>query len=194
MMSSARLVVAVLVAALVVAGCGLTRVGGPAPVSGRTCQGVPAPVCARMFADAQRNATPGSGPLVGMRIVCRTTCTEAAGDASVTITYANGETTEGAQGWSSPQGTAPGEPGGTSPIALPTLPIAPVCIGLPSGPCAEQAQSAMASLNGADPASVVLILITCRTTCTAATGDGGTVVTFGDGTRLESGWSYRPPG
>jgi len=190
-----RAVVVLLLAALAVAACGRGgSVVGPAPVSGQRCEGMPAVVCARIAAGAQRQAPPGAGAVVGIRIVCTTTCTEAAGEATVTVTYANGQTSQQSQGWASPVGPPPGAPGGPAPIVVPTPPVTPTCVGLPKAKCDEQVEGAMTSLNGADPASIVTILIRCTGTCTEANGDGDTVVTLQDGRRLESSWAYRSPG
>lgn len=185
-MSGARNPLAVLCAVLALAGC-----GAPPPVVGESCRGLPASVCGRILDEAQQGAPPGSGGIVAFEIVCTTICDEAAGEAIVRVTYANGQTVEGAQGWATPIGPAPGEPGGPAPGAIPTPPVKPTCIGVPAVWCERSVEDAMSNLNGADPSSVIGVVVRCTGTCTDDRGDGDAVITLADGTRLESQWSYR---
>ena len=175
------------IAALSVAGCGLERLvdeGGPMPVSGMHCAGVPAAMCVSMRADAQRDAPPGAGAVVGIDIRCTTSCTEAAGDVTVVVTYANGQTVESGQGWASPVGT-PGE----MPIVDPTtLPVEPVCVGIDRERCLEFAAASLdAGPGGPVPVSIV---VRCTAICDLSKGDGETVVRFADGTSRIGGWAY----
>lgn len=191
-MPGIRIAFLLLFAVLATAACGVARTGfGPAPVSGERCVGVPERVCRQMVADFRTEIVAGAGVLVGIQIVCTTTCTEANGDVNVVRTHANGQTFEGTVGWASPEGPAPGEPGVPAPIVIPTPPALPACIGLPTFWCDQQVQNTMSNLNGADPASITQALIRCTGGCTDAKGDGDSVVILRDGTRIESSWSYR---
>ncbi|MBA3876523.1 MAG: hypothetical protein C0498_06240 [Anaerolinea sp.] len=181
-----------LLVALAVAGCGISRLGpGPAPASGQRCEGIPAAVCDRMLADARRQAPAGVAPVVGIRIVCTTTCTEAAGEASVVVTYANGQTVESMQGWASPIG--PPQPGGPIGVEPTPLPLEPVCLGVGRERCLEFAAAGLASAgltsapSGASPVSVT---VRCTTVCDTSQGKGTTVVRLADGSWLTGDWAY----
>ena len=70
---------------------------------------------ASALADAERNAPPGAGAVVGIEVRCTAaSCTEAAGEASVKVTYANGQTTESGSGWTQ-AAPAPAGPPAPSP-------------------------------------------------------------------------------
>ncbi|HET9436365.1 MAG TPA: hypothetical protein VFO50_05865 [Candidatus Limnocylindrales bacterium] len=185
-MSGSRNLLAFLCAAIALAGC-----VAPPPVVGESCRGLPASVCERIIDEARLRAPAGSGGVVAIEIVCTTICDEAAGEARVTVQYANGQRLDGSQGWSTPVGPGPGGPGGPAPGATPMSPVTPICIGIPAIWCERQAADAMSHLNGADPATVVGVVIRCTGTCTDERGDGDEVVTLADGTRLESQWAYR---
>ncbi len=189
-MFGTRIAFLLFVAALSVAACAASWTEFPqTPVSGQRCVGLPDPVCARMLADARREVVGGAGPVVGIEIVCTTTCTEANGEATVTRTYANGQTISGTSGWASPVGPAPGEPGGP-PIVLPTaLPVEPLCLGVDDARCFEFAADLLG--NAQERAVVVSVEVRCTGVCTTATGDGTTMARFSDGTSQSADWSYR---
>lgn len=183
----------VLLAVFAAGACGAGRVvGGPAPVSGQRCEGVPVAVCARMREDASRSAPPGAGAVVGIWVRCTTTCTEAAGEASVVVTYANGQTIETGQGWAAAIGPPIGEPSGP-PVGEPgveatPLPVEPVCLGVGRDRCLEYAATAVASgPSGVRPVSVT---VRCSAVCDAARGEGSTETRFADGTSVMGNWSY----
>jgi hypothetical protein len=185
-----RLALLLLFAALATAACGVARTEfGPAPVSGQRCVGMPDPLCAKMLADERNEPGGGAGAIVGIEIVCTTICTEANGEATVTRTYANGQTTTGTQGWSTPIGPLPGEPGGPALVEPTELPVKPACIGVDLARCLEFAAEAL----GNSPAGAVAVSIEVRCTgaCTTSRGDGTTTARFADGTSQSSGWSYR---
>lgn len=182
--------VLIAIAALASAGCGVAGTGfGPAPVSGQRCVGVPDAVCLRLRNEAQAAAPIGAGALVGIEIVCTTTCTEARGDATVTQTYANGQTIRGQQGWATPIGPLPGEPGGPVFPGPTELPIEPECIGVDEAHCVEFAAEMLAAPPlGAVPVSVE---VRCTGTCTEASGDVTATARFSDGSSISMSWAYR---
>ena len=47
-----------------------------------------------------------------------------------------------------------------------------------------------ADLAGTGSPPIVSIVVTCTGMCTPEEGEGTTVVTFGDGAKRDSGWSY----
>ena len=188
-MSRIRTAALLIGASLTLAACGVARIEGqPAPVAGQRCVGMPDPVCGRLLQEARAEVVPGAGALVGIEIRCLTVCSEASGDASITRTYANGQTLNSGVGWAGPLGPAPAIPGG--PGAEPTdLPVEPACHGIDDEHCTA---FAAALLGGAPPEAIaVAIDVRCTGTCTAARGDGVTTARFADGTTLSSNWSYQ---
>lgn len=179
---------AIALTVVIIAGCGMGgSIGDHPPVSGESCIGVPAPVCQRMIADARAAVVAGAGPVVGIQIACTTTCTVAGGEASVVTTHANGRTLVATQGWATPVGPAPGEPGGP-PIVDPTpLPVEPECIGVPAAQCLEFAASVLGEPH---TGTVVSVRVICDGGCTARGGRGSTEATFSDGTKRAEHWVY----
>jgi hypothetical protein len=67
--------------------------------------------------------------------------------------------------------------------------VPPVCVGLPAGPCRQNAGSDFGgvSVHG----GVIKIVVTCsKRPCTDAAGEGDTVISFADGTTQSYGWAY----
>jgi hypothetical protein len=173
----------------VVAAC---SVMGPAAVSGLRCDGVPASVCDQLLDESTRAAPPGAGAVIGLHVRCTApACTEASGEASVTVTYANGQTVSSGIGWERPVGPAPGNPG-APPITDPTpLPVEPDCQGVPDPWCLEMAVGAGTTEPTEAPSSIV---VRCTGVCTATRGDGETVLRFPDGREQTIGWGYESSG
>ena len=177
----AMVIVTALATTLGACGIGFTSI--EAPVSGRVCDRVPQSVCASSLADAEQNAPPGAGGVVGIEVRCTVaSCTDAAGDATIRVTYANGQTTSSGMGWAQ---AAPA-PVGPPPAATP-LPVEPVCRGVPQDWCRDMAASADATAGGPP---IVSIVVTCTTVCTTSAGDGKTDVMYADGSKGGSSWNY----
>jgi hypothetical protein len=174
---------------LVLAGCGVITpdsveegVSGT-PVSGQVCEGVPANLCAEELRRAQADAPPGAGGVAGIRIRCvAPSCTQAAGDVEVTVTYANGQTVMYGAGWMGPGAQPP-------PMPEPTeLPVQPTCQGIPLAWCREQA----ATILGDAPteAAPISVVVRCTRTCTLTEGEGEVRARFADGTEHSGGFGY----
>jgi len=156
---------------------------GTPPVTGWTCLGVPESMCKSQLADAERNAPPGAGAVVGIRIRCTAaTCTEQAGEVEVTATYANGQTVNMGMGWNA----APAAP---APAIPEPLPMAPVCLGVPSDWCRIQAATGPEG-GGTFPADLRSITVRCKGTCSPTTGEGSTEYILADGTSRTIQWTY----
>lgn len=172
---------ALLAVGLVVAGCGIVP-NDPSVAPGEpfACIETSPDICQQTLRDAQANADPGT-TVVALRVVCTSPpCTDQGGEVSVEVAYSNGRRDSYSSAWA----------GAAEPEAAPEpteLPIEPVCGGIPREQCLEFAASAF---TGVDPSTVVSIVLRCTTTCTTASGDGETLVTFDDGTSITNGWSY----
>jgi hypothetical protein len=176
---AARLAVAVAIAAL---SAGL--VGCTIPVVGRECEGMTGPVCEAQLAEAERSSPLGSEGIVAIQVRCTVaSCTEAAGEASVTVRYADGRTSSFGTGW------AMAAPAPAAPLVEPTpLPVEPVCLGVPDEWCLDMA----GSVDGISPKGVPVasIVVRCTATCTSGAGHGTTVLTFRDGSQQHAEWGY----
>jgi hypothetical protein len=108
-MTAARAIVSGVIAALAIAACDVFRTGPVAPVGGAqvVCQGVPLEAC-RMAAGTVTSAK------VVVRVLVRCTqpvCTDAAGEAEVTIQYVDGTSETSGYGWASaPEPAQPQQP------------------------------------------------------------------------------------
>ena len=157
-------------------------VEGVAPVE---CVGIPDSTCREVVANARANARPGSFPVTIRAVCAQAACTHASGEVTVEVLYSDGRRESSVMGWAGPAipGGDPGEP-------APDLAVAPICHGVPAVQCRDMA---LAATDEGPPGSRVLsIVVRCtQPPCTAETGDGDTVVTFSEGTRRESSWSYR---
>ena len=173
--------VALLAIGLVLTGCGIVADGPTvAPGAPFACIETSQHICQQTLRDAQNNADPGT-TVVALRVVCTSPpCTDQGGEVSVEVAYSNGRRDSYTNAWA---GAVEPEP-----VPEPTeLPIEPVCGGIPREQCLEFAASVF---TGVDPSTVVSIVLRCTSTCTTASGDGETLVTFNDGTSITNGWSY----
>jgi hypothetical protein len=174
----AVLAASALIAAGVVASC---RTAPDLPPGERTCLGFPSEVCLRQVEDLEVEGSTRGG-VVAYRILCTAAqCTEAAGEGTVAVVFADGTGREGGFGYASPVGTPP--EGTVGP-----LPVAPVCLGVPADPCEEFARSGVEHV--ADWSMIRAITVRCTGTCTARDGAGETLVTLADGTTTTQSWSY----
>lgn len=181
---------AVIVAAAMVCGCGMFDPVVLPPAPPVDCRGIPAATCGEIVKDARANAgEPGVVP-VSIRAVCtRAACTQAEGEVQVDVRYSDGREDHFTMGWSSAMDGL-GQPRGPAPIA--SLPVEPVCQGVPAEMCREQAFVGLANGGLApEPLEVGSIVVTCtRVPCTEAAGDGDTTVTYVDGSTHAASWSY----
>jgi hypothetical protein len=167
-----------LFAAGVLAGC---RMGPALPTGERTCLGFPPDVCRREVEGLDLEGTTHGG-VAAYRIVCTAaSCTEAAGEGTVAVLFADGTGREGGFGYAAPVGTPPE---GT----MGPLPVAPACLGVPAGQCDEFARSGAEKV--ADWSTIRAITVRCTTTCTDRDGAGKTLVTLADGTTTTEDWGY----
>jgi hypothetical protein len=173
---------AVLVAVALVTGCDAAAPSGPAPSPRITCVGVPSEKCDEAVASVERslpNETPES-----IDVTCVSGgCTSTSGAMDTVVTLPGGR-----QLHSTPL-TWGGGGGAPGPAGLPALPVLPVCVGVPDAMCRQNAGGdvADAGIHG----GVVKIVVTCsKNPCTDLTGEGDTVITFGDGTTQTIGWGY----
>ena len=177
-----------LAAALAMAGC---VAGQPAPAIGNVCEGVPARTCARILEDEEANALDPAAGVVGIEIRCSVTaCTEASGEATIKVTYADGRTVTGSQGWASAPEAPVAPPGGAPPPEPTPLPVAPVCVGVARDQCVAFAAEGLGEVQAGNP-EPVSVVVRCTSTCDEGNGDGETVVRYVDGSSNSIGWSYR---
>lgn len=163
------LLAAVVPLALVAVGCGfLVR---PAAPPDSSCAGMLSGACTEQVA---RLAAQVTGKVTSIGLECRiAVCDRSAGSGDAVITYADGRTER--RTWS-----YVGDP---APIPAPT------CVGLARDVCQTQADGVVE--DAAPSRRIIGISITCQGTCTKASGEVATVLTFGDGTQDTSGrgWS-----
>ena len=175
-------------AASVMLVLGLTACGSAVPVGPNgpvaapqvLCQAVPQQSCRQAF--DVTGAAPGSV----LQVVVRCSvplCTNAAGEADVTIRFVDGRTEQSGYGWASapaagepeappvPRG-APGEP------AVP-LAIEPACPGVPLEMCRDMASTGPNG-EGVDD-TVRAVTVRCTAVCTPLAGQGKTTYEFVDG-------------
>jgi hypothetical protein len=73
--------------------------GNPAPAPVPTCEGLPADMCQRMALSTWEDQRP-SAAVVGIDVSCAVaSCTEEKGEVEITVTFADGSTSSGNQGW-----------------------------------------------------------------------------------------------
>lgn len=156
-------------------------VQGVAPVE---CVGIPEGTCREVVQNARANAAPGTLP-VRIRAVCaQAACTPASGEVSVDVLYSDGRQENYVMGWAGP--AFPGDPG----EPRPDLAVEPVCQGVPAVQCRQMALGV--GDEGPPGFRVLSIVVTCTAPpCTAVSGDGDTILTYQDGTRVTGSWSYR---
>jgi hypothetical protein len=157
-----------------------------------SCTGVPAEKCEEAVASVARSL-PNTHP-AAIEVTCVSgTCTPESGAMDTIVTLADGSTLRSS---TVPWGTGGIEPGGKPipgpPIAVPELPVAPECLGVPLGKCQEMARSAVGIEDGQ---VIVQIVVRCTAdACTDTQGEGETVVTMADGSTSKTGWGYASAG
>jgi hypothetical protein len=178
-----------LLAALLFAACGGETIETPpdgAPAF--DCVGVPIPTCEQILRE-QRDAARGAAPIVGATIRCTSaTCSEAEGEVTISVVFADGTRTESGYGWAMAPPVAPGGPD-PDPFEPPKPPVQPTCIGVDEGNCQNAATNALMEFG--DPAPIASITVTCGGVCTPTEGSGTTVIVIADGTRQEFHWDYQ---
>jgi hypothetical protein len=181
--------VALLVVVWSVAGC-----GGAAPADSSAtpridCTGLPAARCDEAVASVARSLPNEHPSRIEVRCISDP-CTAASGAMDTTVTLADGRQLHANPlTWSDPSATG----GGLVPPAPgdPSLPVQPTCQGIPLTNCRQVAGGSFQSGHGA----IVSILVRCtKNPCTAASGEGDTLVTYADGTQSTSGWGYANSG
>lgn len=172
-----------LVAALVLASCGV--VGGQAPLvpPGQTCDGLAPDICQREVANLLANRPGVRITAFHMRCV-KVACTAQAGEALVEVAWADGSAETYTSGWA---GAEPAIPAPIKPE--PGLTLEPTCVGLPQAACEDMAEAALDNAGGA---AVAEIRITCERAagCDGRVGEGTAVVVLADATELVSSWGY----
>ena len=173
-----------LILASILGGCG-SEVPNASPdgASAFECVGVPLATCEQILQE-NRNTGPGAAMIVGAKIRCTSaTCSEAQGEVSISIVFADGGRSESSYGWAQagPGGPAPGP-------AEPGIPVAPTCLGLDQERCLDAARNAVQ--NQDDPLLIDSITVQCTTVCTSTEGTGKTVVILTDGLKVETDWAY----
>jgi hypothetical protein len=157
--------------------------GGPVATPAVACLGVVASKCDAFVKEVQGNGS--LTPAVGIRIACTTApCTELAGQVTIDVQYADGQTSSTGQGW---EGV-----GAPAPVRPPALAVAPVCLGLPVEQCREFALDLAVGRPGSGP--IRSIVVRCTRVCNARSGEGTTVVTYADGTIEDGNWGYTTGG
>jgi streptogramin lyase len=180
------LVAAFALAALVLTGCS----GGPganAPVGSPaiTCNALPPEKCDEAVKSVARSL-PNEHP-VAIDISCVSgSCTLAVGQMDTVVTLAGGSQLRGSTlSWS--DGSPIGEKGFPVKPGIPPPVVAPICQGVPVDQCNQMATGMEDPTHGA----VVQIVVRCtKPPCTEKSGEGDTVITYGDGTTSTSGWGY----
>ena len=187
----ARLGVAVVAVAGLVAACASSPPIDPAASPRISCLDVPAARCDEAVASVARSL-PNEHPVL-IEIICASPpCTSASGAMMTVVTLADGRRlTANGLPWSDP--TASG--GGGVPVPVPVgpngvpLPVEPTCQGVPSASCRDMAASLLDT--GAGHGGVISIVVRCtKNPCTVKAGEGDTLITYADGTNLTGGWAY----
>jgi hypothetical protein len=148
------------------------------------CQGVPDSIC--------NQAVDTIGALQGTigQVVVRCSklpCTLQSGEAEVLIVFADGRREMSNYGWSS----SPADPVQIPLITPPTLPVEPICEGVPFRKCSELATGGP----DGDTDGVGKITVHCSAVCTPTSGTGETTYEFVDGRpSVSSSWTYEGGG
>ena len=175
-------VVALVVAVGLIAGCGAAAPSGPAPSPRVTCIGIPTEKCDEAVASVMRSLVDATPEAIDVTCVS-SGCTSSAGSMDTLVTLPGGRQLRSTPlTWG--DGAGPGVPG------QPGLPVVPTCRGVPLSKCQEVAGSDFP--DAASHGGVVKIVVSCtKKPCTNQKGEGTTVITFGDGTEDASGgWGY----
>jgi hypothetical protein len=177
------------IALLAIAGCGAPAGGSGPPASPTvSCNGVPVDRCQEAV-DAVARSLPNTAALK-IDVTCVSgTCTPESGAMDTVVTLVDGGTLRSSTiPWGSGFGTSGGKPVPAPPIAVPDLPVAPECLGVPLATCQQMAQSSIGVAGG--PAIVGILVRCTAAVCTDKQGEGDTVITLADGTTSTSGWGY----
>jgi hypothetical protein len=184
MTGRARLLGLALAALLLASGCdeaapSAEPSAGAAGTPQVACLGVPAEKCAEIVKEVQANGS--VAPAVAIQIRCTVArCTEQQGQVSLDVLYASGQRSSSGQGWAAAAG--PFE------IPPPVLTVAPTCIGVAADQCRNMAESAIGGRH--DGAPIQSIVVRCTGVCNIRSGEGTTIVTYGDGTTDNGNWEY----
>lgn len=178
-----RLRLAALAVACVVAAAGCAPSVPFLPAGTRTCLAVPSAVCDLQLARAERLAT-SRGGLTGLALTCRTVCTEETGEASLVVRFGDGSGRSGRFGWSG--GGSVGEASASRQVPA----LAPTCIGVTEAVCRERFRDSLETVAATPLPPVVLVVVSCATTCDDRRGEGETRVAFADAAWERHGWSY----
>jgi len=175
-------VAALFLAVALAAGCGASGPSGPAPSPRITCVGIPSDKCDEAVASVGR-ALPNEAP-EAIDVSCVAAgCTAASGSMDTVVTLRGGR-----QLHANP--LTWGDGGGQQvPPGMPALPVAPICLGVPTESCQQNATVDFpdAAVHG----GVVKIVVRCtKNPCTGSSGEGDTVITFADGETRTVGWAF----
>lgn len=177
---------AAVLATLVVAGCEEpgSAPAGPVGAPQVVCQGVPRAAC-QQGADTGAQGPGGArGTIARIVVRCKLpVCTDASGEADITVFYVDGRQETSGYGWAS----APAVPVQVDP----PIPVTfePECVGVPLQQCIEMATTEPGG-TGVD-ATVGAITVRCSAICTAASGQGQTTYDFVDGrASVTIDWTY----
>lgn len=169
------------VAALSLAACGFLPETPVGPAGGPQviCQGVPQVACRQSVG----TIGPEMGAVVQVVVRCMVPiCTDATGEAELTIRFADGRTETSGYGWASAPGPAqpqaPPEPPRVGPDDTPPLRIQPTCVGVPTEMCTQMASGGPEGAGVDD--TVRAITVRCSAVCTPIAGQGQTTYEFVD--------------
>ena len=178
---------AVALAAVIVAGCEEpgSAPAGPVGAPQVVCQGVPRAAC-QQGADTGAQGPGGArGTIARIVVRCKLpVCTDATGEADITVFYVDGRQETSGYGWAS----APAMPAPVPVITPPELAVQPQCQGVPLQQCQDIAMSI-------DPEEMARpiesITVRCNGVCTPDSGQGQTIVHHLDGSAdLSIDWAY----
>jgi hypothetical protein len=179
-----RRLVLVVAVVLVTTGCG--GFGGRDAVL--DCVGLSPERCQQMHREALGSVPPGAS-VTSVSIRCTVpSCTEAEGEAEMTVVLVDGQRLVTGQGWAAAPAPAPAEPAPQLP-----LPVDPVCLGVTDEQCVDFARSGADSVE-VGGAAITRIVVRCIGVCTPLKGEGTTDVTLADGTTQSSSWGYQGGG
>lgn len=191
---------AILLAVLLIAGCGAPAVSEP-PSATVTCNGVPQDKCDEAVASARRSLP--NTAIASIEVVCvADRCSDESGAMDTIVRTAGGGTLRSpTTNWWGPAGG--GEPSpGTNPDAQPgsrppaaavpseaAVPLRPQCHGVPVATCELMAETAFGELS-IEGVEHVLVRCGALEPCTTDRGLGETIVTYADGSTKSSAWEY----
>ena len=178
--------VALALASILLAGCGVFGGQAPLPPGTQECVGMEQAQCAQVLGSmvGSRNARP-----VAWRIRCTSVCDRKSGDVEMVVTWSDGTTETSGMSWAGQLGPGIGPPQPAGPVETPAVP--PTCVRVPQVECESQWLTILENVEVAQRPHVRAVVIDCTTSCTLAEGDGTTTVVLDDGTEvLVTSWSY----